>query len=331
MRTLVTGGNRYIGLDLVRELAAAGHEVTVINSHEAPLPEGVRRIHANRREPGALTAALRDERDAFDVIFDHTAYQVSDVEPLVELFRGRIRHYVFTSSQAVYRRSLVLPIQESFRRHAPDDDDPRKSYGVGKVRCEDYLLRLWQREGFPATCLRVGHTLGPRSPQPTRDPWFFARLEAGRPILVPGEGFGALQLVHINDVARLMTALIGNERVIGRAYNVGGAEVTTVAGVVHLIARALGTTKADIVNVPLPIIRRHPPVMHWGEGMVGSAFMSIEAALRDIEWAPRFGIEDGYRDAWRWYDGEGRANYAYDYSVEDAILAELGRSARWSV
>ena len=40
MRVLVTGGNRYIGLDLVRELAAAGHEVTVINSHVAPLPEG---------------------------------------------------------------------------------------------------------------------------------------------------------------------------------------------------------------------------------------------------------------------------------------------------
>lgn len=324
MRVLVTGGNRYIGLDLVRELAAAGHEVTVINSHEAPLPDGVQRIHADRREPGALTAALADYRDAFDVIFDHTAYRPSDVEPLVELFRGRIRHYVFTSSQAVYRRSFVLPIREDFRRHAPDDDDRRKAYGVGKVQCEDYLLGLWKSEAFPATCLRVGHTLGPRSPQPTRDPWFFARLEAGRPILVPGDGFGALQLVHINDVARLMLALIGNERVVGRAYNVGGAQITTVAGVVHLIARALGT-RAEIVNVPQDIARRHPPVMHWGEAVVGSAFMSIEAALRDIDWVPRFGIEDGYRDSWAWYDREGRDWYQYDYAAEDAILAELGR------
>ncbi len=324
MRVLVTGGNRYIGLDLVRELAAAGHQVTVVNSHEAPLPEGVRRIHADRREPGALTAALTAERDAFDVVFDHTAFTVSDVKPLVELFRGRVRHYVFTSSQAVYRRSLVLPIREDFRRHAPDDDDRRKAYGVNKVRCEDYLLSLWQTEQFPATCLRVGHTLGPRSPQPTRDPWFFARLEAGRPILVPGDGFGALQLVHINDVARLMVALMGNERVLGRAYNVGGAEITSVVGVVHLIARALGT-RADIVNVPLSVVRRHPPVMHWGEALVGGAFMSIEAARADTGWAPRFGIEDGYRDAWRWYDSEGRSRYSYDYSAEDAILAELGR------
>jgi NAD(P)-dependent dehydrogenase (short-subunit alcohol dehydrogenase family) len=32
MRALVTGGNRYIGLKLARR----GHEVTVVNSPEAP-------------------------------------------------------------------------------------------------------------------------------------------------------------------------------------------------------------------------------------------------------------------------------------------------------
>src|SRR5512146_2336901 len=37
MRVLVLGGNRYIGLSLVRELARCGFEVTVANSHEAEL------------------------------------------------------------------------------------------------------------------------------------------------------------------------------------------------------------------------------------------------------------------------------------------------------
>ena len=49
MRALVTGGNRYIGQDLVFELARRGHEVTVVNSHEAPMPEGARRIHCAQR------------------------------------------------------------------------------------------------------------------------------------------------------------------------------------------------------------------------------------------------------------------------------------------
>ena len=42
------GGNRYIGLHLVFELARQGHDVTIMNSHEAPMPEGARRIHADR-------------------------------------------------------------------------------------------------------------------------------------------------------------------------------------------------------------------------------------------------------------------------------------------
>ena len=140
MRVLVTGGNRYIGLHLLRELVRRGHDVTVVNSHEADIPTEVRRIHCDRRIPGVLVEALGPVRDEFDVVFDNTAYDVGDLEPMVELFAGRIRHFVFTSSSAVYRRSFVQPMLESFRTHDADDPDPRKAYGVGKVRCEQHLL-----------------------------------------------------------------------------------------------------------------------------------------------------------------------------------------------
>lgn len=325
MRVLVTGGNRYIGQDLVFELAQRGHAVTVINSHEGPLPDGARRIHCDRTQPGALAAALADHRDDFDVVFDHTAYRPADMAPLIELFRGRVAHYVFTSSQAVYRRSYVQPLREDFARHAPDNPDPRTAYGVGKVQCEDHLLGLWKSEGLPVTILRVGHTLGPRSPAATRDPGFFARLEAGRPILIPGEGFAALSLVHTRDVAALMAALIGNETVKGQAYNVSGAEVTSIVGVMHLIARAMGV-KAEVVSVPMEIARRqHPPLLHWGEGVAGTAILSIDKALADIDWRPQFGIEAGFRDSYAWFVREGRSRYSFDFSNDDALLAQLGR------
>jgi nucleoside-diphosphate-sugar epimerase len=324
MRILVSGGNRYIGLELVRELAAAGHDVTVINSHEVELPQGVRRIHADRRQPGAFESALRNRCDDFDVFFDNTAFTPEDVVPMVELFRGRLEHYVFTSSQAVYRRSFVLPIREDFPRHAPDDDDPRKAYGVGKVRCENLLQGEFEQNDFPATCLRVGHTMGPRSPASTRDPIFFARLEAGRPVLLPGDGYAVTQLVHISDVARAMVALIGNELVKGEAYNVSGAEVASVLGVVHLIARAMGVP-VEVVHVPQEVARRQrPPLVHWGEAVAGSAVMSIDKALDHLDWSPRYGIEAGYRDSYDWYRKSGRTLYEFDFSAEDALLAELG-------
>jgi nucleoside-diphosphate-sugar epimerase len=323
MRALVTGGNRYIGLHLLQELVARGHDVTVVNSHEADIPTEVRRIHCDRRIPGALLEALTPVRDEFDIVYDNTAYDVPDLEPMVELFGGRVQHLVFTSTSAVYRRSFVQPTLESFRTHAPDDTDPRKSYGVGKVRCEQYLLDEHARNGLPATILRVAHTLGPMSPLVTRDPIFFARLEAGRPILIPGEGFSFIHLIHVADVAALMASIAGNEVAHGQVYNVAGREVTSIRGAVEMMARAVGV-KPDVVNVPMDLARsQRTPLVHWGEGLVGGMIFSIDKALTELDWSPRFGVEDGYRDSYEWFAAGGRDRYEYDFSADDDVLAQL--------
>lgn len=324
MRVLVLGGNRYIGLQLVFELARRGHEVSVMNSHEAPLPAGARRLHGDRRVPGVLEAVLSPQRDAFDAVFDNTSYTPQDVRPLVELFRGRLRHFVFTSSTAVYRRSFVQPVLETFRRHDPGDADPRKAYGVGKVQIEDLLAEEHARTGFPFTTLRVGHTLGPMSPLASRDPAFFARLEQGRPIPIPGEGLALVHLIHVADVATCLAAAIETERAIGQAYNVAGREAATVSGMIHLMARAVGCAPR-LLHVPMEAARRaQPPLVHWGEALTGSVLFSIDKALRDLAWTPRFGLEDGYRDSYAWFVREGRTRYTFDFSRDDALAAQFG-------
>jgi nucleoside-diphosphate-sugar epimerase len=324
MRVLVLGGNRYIGLHLVFELARRGHDVTVMNSHEAPLPAGAKRLHGDRQQPGVLAAVLSPQRDAFDAVFDNTSYTPKDVQPLVELFRGRVRHFVFTSSTAVYRRSFVQPILESFRRHDPRDEDPRKAYGVGKVQIEDLLAEEHARSGFPSTTLRVGHTLGPMSPLASRDPVYFARLEQKRPIPIPGDGLALVHLVHVADVAACMASVIETDRSIGQVYNVVGREAATVSAMVQLMAQAVGV-EARLLHVPMAEARRaHPPLVHWGEAITGSVFFSPDKALRELPWTPRFGLADGYRDSYEWFVREGRDRYTFDFSGDDALIAKFG-------
>ena len=321
MRVLVTGGNRYIGLHLVFELARRGHEVTIANSHEAPMPEGARRIHVDRTQPGALLEALLPHRDEFDAVFDNTAYTPRDLEPMVELFGGgRVQHLVFTSSVAVYKRSFIQPVREEFARHPPDDRDPRKAYGVGKVQCEDHLDGITD---LPYTVLRVTHTIGPKSPLASREPSVFRKLELGRPILVPAEGFPFVHLVHVQDVADLMASIPGNPRAVRKTYNVAGSELTSVAGCITLMARAVGV-QPDIVHVPMEVARTaRPPLLHWGEALVGGAMFSIDAALADLDWSPSFGLEAAYRDSYEWFDREGRDRYEFDFSGDDVVLARL--------
>jgi UDP-glucose 4-epimerase len=307
----------------VHELVRQGHDVTVMNSHEAELPTTVRRLHGDRQEPGAITETLGPHRDDFDAVFDNTAYEIKDLEPMVELFTGRVQHFVFTSSVAVYRRSFVQPILETSRTHDPADADPRKSYGVNKVQCEQYLRWVRSEHDLPVTILRVGHTLGPRSPLVTRDPIFFRRLELGRPVLVPGEGFSAMSLVHVLDVARLMVAILGNPVPVGETYNVVNPDFTTILGAVELIGRAAGVAPA-VVHVPMEIARRrNPPLVHWGEALVGSQVFSVDKALRDLDWRPQFTIESGYRDSYEWHAAGGRDQYAYDFSKDDEVLGLL--------
>ena len=320
MRVLVLGGNRYIGMRLLFELAEQGHEVTVLNSHVAEMPTGTRRLHGDRQAPGVLAEVLGPHRDEFDIVFDNTAYRPSDLEPLVELFRGRVKHLVFTSSVAVYRRSFVHPVREDARRHDPSDDDRRKAYGVGKVQCEDYLRRLFEDEGFPATSMRVTHTIGPRTPLASREPIFFERLREGRPIFVPAEGFPFVHLVHIDDVARAIEAVAGTDAAIGEAYNVSGDEVTSVLGCIRLMANAAGV-EPNIVHVPLDVARRSTtPLVHWGEAQVGGAIFANDKAKTDLPWQPQFGLEAAYRDSYEWWSAEGRDRYEYDFSADDELV-----------
>jgi nucleoside-diphosphate-sugar epimerase len=317
------GGNRYIGLNLVFELARRGHEVTVMNSHEAPLPEGARRLHGDRQQPGVITEVLGPHRDEFDVVFDNTAYHVTDLEPMVELFAGRVQHFAFTSSVAVYRRTFLQPVDETFRVHDPHDTAPVKAYGVGKIQCEQYLDGLFREYGLPYTVFRVAHSIGPRSPAATREPIYFERLTIGRPILIPGEGFPFVHLIHVADVASLMASILGNEQAIGEIYNVSGTEWTSLLGAVRMMAAAVGV-EPNIVHVPVEMARTlRAPLMHWHEGINGGTVYNIDKSLRHLDWRPKFGLEAGYRDSFEWWANGGRDLYEYDFSLDDEVLALL--------
>lgn len=322
MRVLVLGGNRYIGRHLVEELARRGHQVTVFNSHPTALPEGVRRLHGDRQRPGLIEEVLGPERESFDAVFDNTSYQTTDVTPLVALFRGRVQHYVFTSSTAVYLWSDVQPVTEE----SPVSDDeavnPSRGYGAGKVRCERLLRAEFERSGFPATSVRVGHTLGPHSPLP-REHAFFARLKAGRPILVPGDGMPFVHLVHVGDVASAMCAVLSTDASAGQTYNVNGAQFSSIGAYLRTMAKVAGV-EAELVYVPRETAKSiRPPILHWAEWYRGGTVFSIEKAKRELDWAPSFGLESGLADSYRWFAEEGHSWYAADFSRDGEVIEQL--------
>ncbi len=325
MKVLVMGGNRYIGLQLVRELAHLGHEVTVLNSHEVPLPPGVRRLHGNRHEPGVLAQLLGPLRDTFDAVFDNTSYVPAHLEPLIDLFRGRVQHFVFTSSIAVYEMAPAQPIDESGVVGRDAATALYGAYAAGKVDCEELLQREYAANGLPYTSLRVTHTLGPMSPAVSREPGTFRRLELGRPLLIAGKVEAMVHFIHTHDVARALCAVLGRPIAAGQIYNIAGKQFCSILNYMRLMAAATGI-EPNIIVMPndLPAHLRSP-LVHWLEATRGSMVFSIDKARRELGWEPQLSLAEGLADSWRWFRDGGRDRYTYDFSQDDEILAEIER------
>jgi nucleoside-diphosphate-sugar epimerase len=157
----------------------------------------------------------------------------------------------------------------------------------------------------------------------TREPIIYKRLEEGRPIFVPGDGFPFVHLVHVQDVASLMVSLCGCDPAIGQIYNVAGSELTSVEGCIRLMAKVVGV-EPTIVHVPLALARTsRTPLLHWGEATTGGAVFANDKARSELDWSPSYGLERGYQSSYTWFDRTGRDLFTYDFSGDDALLAQL--------
>ncbi|MEE8473361.1 MAG: NAD-dependent epimerase/dehydratase family protein [Dehalococcoidia bacterium] len=245
MRALVLGGTRFVGLRLVHALAREGFEITILNRGrlQAQLPPGVKRLGADRRNPDEVRSALSGLE--FDVVFDITGYQVKNLVPMVEIFQGRLQHYVFQSTCGVYAPSQLVPIREDFPFLERTGTAPGlASYEVDKVECEEFLLRLHREKGFPATILRCPAMYGPHNWMDDREGSFFYRLLQGRRVLVPGDGESFLHFVCVDDVARAHIAVVRAGGRGGEAFNIADPEAVTINGYIDIIADIVGADSA---------------------------------------------------------------------------------------
>ena len=104
MNTLVLGGTRFMGLHLVKQLLADGHQVTIATRGNTldPFGNAVKRIVFDRTDENSICKAFLEKE--YDVVFDNIAYCSNDVQILSKHFPGK--RYVLLSTTAVYNKTL---------------------------------------------------------------------------------------------------------------------------------------------------------------------------------------------------------------------------------
>ncbi|WP_448597839.1 NAD-dependent epimerase/dehydratase family protein [Thermoleptolyngbya sp.] len=309
MRVLVMGGTRFIGVYLTKLLVAQGHEVVLFNRGNKPAPvAGIRQIVGDRTDPLQLKTSLSGE--SFDAVFDNNGRELSDTQPLVELFKGRIQHFVYVSSAGVYLKSDQMPHVEG------DAVDPNSRH-KGKFETEAYLAEA----GVPFTSIRPVYIYGPQNYNDL-EAWFFDRIVRDRPVPIPGNGMALTQFGHCQDLAAAMAAVLGNERAIGQIYNVSGDRAVTFDGLARACAAAAGKDPSS-----LQIIHYDPKKFDFGKRKafpmrVQHFFTDIHKAKTDLGWQPQFDLVSGLADSFQNdYLASGRNKAEIDFSLDEEILS----------
>ncbi len=308
MRILIMGGTRFIGVYLTKILVEQGHEVVLFNRGNKPAPvEGVKQIQGDRTDASQLKDKLSSEQ--FDAVFDNNGRELGDTQPLAEIFKDRVQHFVYMSSAGVYLKSDQLP-------HIEGDPVDPKSRHKGKHETEAYLAQL----GLPWTSIRPTYIYGPQNYNDL-EAWFFDRIVRDRPIPIPGNGLHITQFGHCQDLAMAMAAVLGNERAVGQIYNISGDRFVTFDGLARACVEAAGKSP-DTVQ----LVHYDPKQFDFGKRKafplrVQHFFASVNKAMTELNWKPEYDLLGGLKDSFQNdYQASGRHKTEVDFSLDDEIL-----------
>ena len=269
LKVLFIGGSGVISSACARVAVESDIDLYVLNRGQnstRPLPAGVHEMRADVRNPASVRDAIEDLE--FDSVVDFVAFAPEHVRTDIEIFRDRTKQYVFISTASAYQTPPErLPVTESTPLK-----NPFWQYSRDKIACEDLLVHEYRGSDFPATIVRPSHTYDATKTVLSGGWTSLARMLAGKPVIVHGDGTSLWTVTHHDDFARAFVPLLGHPRTYGEAFHITSDDVLTWNQIARALAAALGVT-ARIVHVPSDVIAAADP--EWGAGLLGDKAHSM--------------------------------------------------------
>jgi nucleoside-diphosphate-sugar epimerase len=325
LKVLYIGGTGIISSACSRVAVERGAELYHLRRGKTsrPVPEGVRVLRGDIRDPASAKAVLGEHR--FDAVVDFIAFTPEQIAVDIELFQGKVAQYVFISSASAYEKPPKrVPITESTPLH-----NPFWAYSRAKIACEKVLLEAWRKDRFPVTIVRPSHTYD-RTLFPCHGGYTAVdRMRRGKPVVVHGDGTSLWTLTHHLDFARAFVGLLGNSRTVGEAFHITSDEWLTWDEIHRKLAHAAGVS-AELVHVPSEIIADHDP--EWGAGLLGDKSHSLlfdNAKVKGFVpgWEATIPFEQGAREIIDYHDANAAACVA-DAAVDSTMDRLIERMRR---
>ena len=316
MKALVTGATGFIGSHLIDRLLERGDEVAALarpTADASPLErKGVRVITGDVRNEREVERAVNGSEIVYHLARakGHGAHPMSEVRAVNTdgtsnvaraATRAGAQRIVYASSVAVYgSRPKRLRVLED------DPLNPDSPYARSKADAE---AALHEYARVPFVIARITSVLGPgcRSWLP-----IFKSIAAGKLRLVGG---GTCRQ-HPADVSDIVDGLIlcATVGVSGKAYNLAGPEVVTVAELRQAIASELHSGVASPRSVPAAPIELYLWMSRAADRLVGVKLPRVESIV--------FLTSNRVLDL-------SRAGKELGYNPRIGVRAAISRTAEW--
>jgi len=300
LKVLFIGGTGVISSACSQLAVERGIDLYMLNRGQTkrPAPAAAKVLHGDIRSKDSVNRIL--DKMTFDVVVDWVAFTLAHIETDFELFRRRTKQYIFISSASAYQKPPAsLPITESTPL-----SNPFWKYSQDKIACEQLLMRLFDRDGFPVTIVRPSHTYD-RTTLPMDGGYtVLNRMRLGKKVIVHGDGSSLWPLTHHRDFAKGFVPLLGSNRAIGEAFHITSDEFLSWNRIFEIVAAAAGT-KPRIVHVSSDCIASFDP--QWGAGLLGDKAHSVifdNTKIKSIvpDYAATISFADGAKEIISWFD-----------------------------
>jgi nucleoside-diphosphate-sugar epimerase len=342
MRILIIGGTRFMGPYIIRNLYAAGHEVSIFHRGQTSieLPEGLREILGDRDRLPEYANELR--KLAPEVVLDMMVSSEQHARDLMTTFAGVAQRVVVVSSIDVYQAfgrvnrheggevdlspiTEDSPLRENlypYRSEKPraQDDPERWRDEYDKIPAERVVM---SHPTLPGTILRLAAVYGPHDFQ-HRMFTYLKRMLDGRPAILLEEDVAAWRWTHgyVENVVDAIVLAVIDERAGGRIYNVGEPFALSVAERVEQIAKAVGW-HGRIVTAPTESV---PEGIRWGINAAQHSIVDSSRIRQELGYSERIDLAEAFRRTIAWEQDNLPAKIdpsMFDYRAEDITLAEL--------